>query len=122
MLGDAQALVESPDLTLRRLQLRHGKGSAAFHAALDQAIFPSKATRDFGGYKKFLDVVSKSTDALEEAALLESATDDHTLKAQLRHLRTLASANDNAAALLARLLMDRQVFQGLKARLLDFLS
>ncbi len=34
MLGDPSAYAESPDFTLRRLQLRFGKGSAALDAAL----------------------------------------------------------------------------------------
>ena len=53
MLGDGDVAVESPALLTRRLQLRLGRGSAAYQAALDERLYDSEPRRNWGGLNSF---------------------------------------------------------------------
>ena len=113
MLGDSTAFVESPDFTLRRLQLQHGKGSSSLELALHRAITPPAAALiardlDWGGYSRFMNETVPMVDAKGEALQLEDSSPPE-LKRHLQHLRERARGGDQAAAaLLARVLMDVQ--------------
>ena len=53
MLGDATVYVETPQFTLRRLQLLHGVGTHSFQAAFDERIYRSSSGPDWGGLRLF---------------------------------------------------------------------
>lgn len=102
MLGDGFAYVETAEFTVRRLQLRHASDSGALYAARRRAIYKSSATRDWGGYGSFQHWHIDA--AMEVSNLLQKVPAE--LKPTLEKLSTLARTSDDAAALLARLLMD----------------
>ena len=84
MLGDPDAYAESPDFTLRRLQLRLGKGSdaldAALHRRFDSSPYSSRpgsqpgVAYDWGGRARFLTESVNNIDAVAEAIQLEATS------------------------------------------------
>ena len=104
MLGDRFAYVETPNFALRRLQLRHGnKDSETFNLAVYHTIFKSSKQCNYHwkGYENF----DWSIDANAEVLHLE-ATSPPQLRALIRSLHAMARQSNDAAALLARILMD----------------
>eukprot|EP00966_Prymnesium_polylepis_P122765 2838259-Prymnesium_polylepis.1 len=117
MLGDPSAFVETPALTVRRLQLLHGSStSSEYHRALARALFPSsKVGRRWEGYTKFartlthVSAEAELTAAITAVALEDAARAQPKVRADfLRDLHALSAAGSEvAAAQLARILMDR---------------
>ena len=109
MLGDPFAFVETPHFTVRRLQLRFNGNiwDPAYQDALKNRIFQSFGTmHGLNGYQDFMNRLN--IDAAEEADALEASA-SVPLREQLRQVRRLAVTRDDAAVLLARILMDRQL-------------
>ena len=106
MLGDNFAYVETPEFTLRRLKLRYAGDVVKYHAALDRALYKSTGAPDWGGLRSFSSSSGQQVDVAEELRSLKSALPSE-LKPQLERLAALASSDDDAASLLARILMDR---------------
>ena len=107
MLGDETVFVESPQFTLRRLQLRHGTRSGALRVALEEHFFPSTSNRDWGGLRLFNTLAQRVNATAEAEAIERQARLSSPATAQyIRRLLLLAATSDAAASALARLLLD----------------
>ena len=111
MLGDDAAYVETPHFTVRRLQLRHGKGTSAYRAALADAIYPSRTHGGWGGYRPFI-AAAGEIDAHAEAVAAERNASTASDAAAISALRRAARGSNAAAAHLARALIDRIFTKG----------
>ena len=111
MLGDPTAVAETPQMTLRRLQLYIGsKSSAAYWTEVAHALYKSSSCGNWGG----LESLDYNADANAEALSLEKKSKPW-VRAQLARLRTQARGDNDAAALLARILMD-EAYQSTEQR------
>ena len=106
MLGDPHAYAESPEFTLRKLQLRYADSNEAFAAALNDAVYHSSQGKSWGGYNRFFDKRLRQVNAHAELDALEQRSPAAT-RSLLQRVRRAAPTTDSAAAELARVLVDQ---------------
>ncbi|KAL1522862.1 hypothetical protein AB1Y20_017828 [Prymnesium parvum] len=107
MLGDPSIHVESPHFTLRRLQLRYGTHGARLDAALDEHIYRSSSTPDWGGIRQFRSLASHVNASAElERVLYHVRRRSTESAAYLDRLRSICGQSEAAASALARVLLD----------------
>ena len=107
MLGDATALVETPELLVRRMQLRRQE------ERIRLALYPTdRRNGDWGGLEPFL-AAAEQVDAWAEAEELEREAETAGQPQRAREIadaRRAARQSDGAAVQLSAQLVDRAFF------------